>query len=98
MYQCPQLSYFVDILFGPRKLQGWCVEVIWTSGAVLNFWECLSGGTTPENEKTRGAHSSHFRSRCFENIDFDVFTSTYAEFDADHKIGLLFGIWGFWKA
>ena len=50
------------------------------------------------NPQNRGAHSKHFRSRFFENINFDVFTSTYAEFDADHKNGLLFGIWVFWKA
>ena len=35
-------------------------------------------------------HSSHFRSHFFENIDFEVFTSTYAEFDANHKNGLVF--------
>ena len=42
----------------------------------------------------RGAPSSRFKSHFPENIDFEVFTSTYAEFDADHENDLGFLIWG----
>ena len=45
-----------------------------------------------------GAHSSRFRSRFSENMDFEVFTSTYAEFHADHEYDLIFWIWGFCKS
>ena len=44
-----------------------------------------------------GGHSRRFRSRFWGNIDFEFLTSTNSEFDAAHKNGVLFGIWGFWK-
>ena len=38
-----------------------------------------------------------FRSRFLENINSEVLTYTYSEFDSDHENGLLFWIWGFWR-
>ena len=49
---------------------------------------------TVRNPDPRGAPSRRFRSRFLEIMDFGILTSTYAEFDADHENGLLFGIWG----
>ena len=31
-------------------------------------------------------------------MDFEVFTSTYAEFHTDHEYDLIFWIWGFLKS